>query len=851
MIYSKDIQDLYSEFHSSNSGLSESQVEANRKEFGENKLYERKRKHPIVVFLEQFKDLIVLILIIAAVISMFSGHVESTIVIFAVLILNAIMGAVQTINAEKSLDSLKNLSAPTAKVVRNGEKSSILASELVVGDIILLEAGDIVPSDGRIIDNFSLQVNESALTGESESVIKNIEKLPPDSIALGDQKNMVFSSSLVTYGRAYVIITSVGVKTELGKIAELMNNTTKRKTPLQVTIDNFSKNYSIGILVLCGIILAINIYRGTSFLDAMLFAVALAVAAVPEALSSVITISLAIGTKKMAEQHAIIKELKAVEGLGCVSIICSDKTGTLTQNKMTVTDTYIYNDSDSKNHDNLLICSILCNDTHFIEGDPVGDPTETCLVNYYVKQKENYEEMLSRFPRVSELPFDSDRKLMSTLHNIDGISVMYTKGAFDVMIEHVVNLSEDEIQTIREKNQEFSMNGLRVLGFGYKILPENTKTLSFEDENDFNFIGLIAMMDPPREETAQAVTDCISAGITPIMITGDHKITATAIAKSIGIINSDDDISITGPELDEMSEEELHDKISKIKVYARVSPNNKIRIVNAWQDLGQIVAMTGDGVNDAPALKSADIGIAMGITGTDVSKDASSMILTDDNFATIISSVLNGRNIYENIKSAITFLLSGNAGAILVVLFATFANLPNPFTPVHLLFINLITDSLPALALSMEPSNPKLIYNKPRKRDESILTRSTVISITIQGILIGIGTSIAFQIGLGYNVDVAMTMAFATLCLARLWHGFSVRGKESIFKLGLFTNMYTIGAFVGGTLLLSAVLFIPFMQYVFGIATLTLAQVGYIVLFSFLPTMIMQIYKMVKDSSAN
>ncbi len=849
MIYSKNVQDLYSKFNSSISGLTENQVELNRAEFGENKLYERKQKHPIVIFFEQFKDLIVLILIIAAVISMFSGHVESTIVIFAVLILNAIMGAVQTIKAEKSLDSLKNLSAPTAKVIRNGEKTSILASELVVGDLILVEAGDIIPSDGRIVENFSLQVNESALTGESESVIKNTDMLPSEPIALGDQKNMVFSSSLVTYGRAYVIITSVGIKTELGKIAELMNNTAKRKTPLQVTIDNFSKNYSIGILVLCALILGINIYRGAAFLDAMLFAVALAVAAVPEALSSVITISLAIGTKKMADQHAIIKELKAVEGLGCVSIICSDKTGTLTQNKMTVTDTYILDNSEPRALDNLLLCSILCNDTHYIEGDPVGDPTETSLVSYYVKERDNYAEMLSRFPRVSELPFDSDRKLMSTLHTIYDNTVMYTKGALDVMIEHVTNLSDEEIQTIKEKNREYSMNGLRVLGFGYKILRQNTNTLSFEDEKDFNLIGLIAMMDPPRVETAQAVTDCLNAGITPIMITGDHKITATAIAKTIGIINSDDDIAITGPELDEMSDEDLKEKISKIKVYARVSPNNKIRIVNAWQDLGKIVAMTGDGVNDAPALKSADIGIAMGITGTDVSKDASSMILTDDNFATIIASVLNGRNIYENIKSAITFLLSGNAGAILVVLFATFADLPNPFTPVHLLFINLITDSLPALALSMEPSNPQLIYNKPRSRDESILTKSTVIAIVIQGILIGIGTSIAFAIGLGHDIDVAMTMAFATLCLARLWHGFSVRGKESIFKLGLFTNMYTIGAFVAGSLLLAAVLFIPFMQYVFGIAVLTAAQVGYIVLFSFLPTFIMQLYKVIKDTS--
>lgn len=851
MFYRKKVEDLYSEFNSSPKGLSDEQVKLNREKYGLNKLAEKAKKSVLQIFAEQFKDLLVVILIVAAIISMFAGNIESTIVIIAVIILNSILGTVQTVKAEKSLDSLKKLSSPTAKVIRNGMTLEIPAEEIVVGDIIKLEAGDIVPSDGRIIESYSLKINESALTGESEAVEKDAKVIDSDKVALGDQSNMVFSSSLVTYGRGIAIITSVGNQTEIGKIADLISNTAERKTPLQVNMDNFSKKLSIIIMIICAIVFGLSIYRGETLLDAMLFAVALAVAAIPEALSSIITISLAIGTSRMAKENAIIKQLKAVEGLGCVSIICSDKTGTLTQNKMTVEDTFCY----PANKDRLLLSSILCNDTVLIDGSTIGDPTETAFVHYYLMMKNDYEEQMTSLPRIAELPFDSDRKLMSTVHNVDSETLMFTKGAPDVLIERctfILNeegdrifLTDAEKEVIVNQNKQYSENGLRVLAFAQKPVSADID-LSFDDENELTFIGLIAEMDPPRDESAQAVADCIKAGIKPIMITGDHKVTASAIAKKIGILQ-DGDMAVTGPELDDMSEEELIEKLPHISVYARVSPDNKIRIVKTWQKLGNIVAMTGDGVNDAPALKQADVGIAMGITGTEVSKDAASMILTDDNFATIIKSVLNGRNVYANIKNAIKFLLSGNAAGIFAVLYASIMALPAPFAAVHLLFINLITDSLPALAISMEPSNKELIKDKPRKADESILTKSFITEVGLQGLLIAVATVIAFNYGLETDTVTGMTMAFATLCLARLWHGFNSRGKQSIFKLGLTTNMYTIGAFVVGFALLCCLLFIPALATAFTIAPITKVQFGVIMVLAVLPTVVIQIVKVMMD----
>ncbi|SFE47434.1 Ca2+-transporting ATPase [Peptostreptococcaceae bacterium pGA-8] len=857
MYYSKEAKEVLSQLNSSTSGLTDEAVIANRDAYGENKLYEKKKKSLPAIFFEQFKDFLVIILIIAAIISMATKNAESAAVICVVLILNAVLGTVQYVKAEKSLDSLKNLSAPMAKVIRNGIKLEIPAVELVVGDIITLEAGDIVPGDGRIVDNFSLKVNESALTGESESVDKSSEVITSEQVALGDQINMVFSGSLVTYGRATVVVTAVGLGTELGKIARLMNDVEEKKTPLQVTMDKFSRTLSIGIIILCGLIFALNVYRGMAITDSMLFAVALAVAAIPEALSSIITISLAIGTSRMADENAIIKQLSAVEGLGSVSIICSDKTGTLTQNKMTVENTYCKNSDDEKM---LLTASILCNDTSIIDGLTTGDPTETALVDYYMKSHSDYEKIKEMYPRIGEIPFDSDRKLMSTMHLIDGELVLFTKGALDVMLDRTSNLSEADKEAIRQINFDWSNQGLRVLAFAKKILAREDN-LGLDDEFDLEFIGLMSEMDPPRVESAKAVADCLAAGIKPIMITGDHKVTASAIARKIGIMK-DGDLAITGPELEAMSDDELMEKLASISVYARVSPTDKIRIVKAWQSLDNIVAMTGDGVNDAPALKNADVGVAMGITGTEVSKDAASMILTDDNFATIIKSVLNGRNIYANIKNAIKFLLSGNTAGIFVVLYAALTALPTPFSAVHLLFINLVTDSLPALAISMEPMNTRLIHEKPRPRNESILTGRSIAEIIIQGLLIGAATVCAFYIGLGQfpwelmgmkpvsgiiGKEVAMTMAFACLCLARLWHGFNSRGSASIFKLGVFTNIYTIGAFFVGAALLFIILVTPSFGRAFTIAPLSGEQMIALSILAIVPTILIQIYKIFVD----
>ena len=850
--YNKYIEDITEEFRTDlETGLTAKQVIENRKWHGENRLEEKAKKSHFRIFLEQFQDLMVILLIVAALISAATGSFESSIVIIVVLIMNATLGTVQTIKAEQSLESLKKLSSPSARVLRDGEQQSIDAAELVCGDIVILEAGDIIPGDGRLIECHSLKTNESSLTGESQSVEKHDGRLSAPSVALGDQTNMIFSGTLVTYGRGKAVVTGVGHSTELGRIANLMNDTSERKTPLQVSMDRFSKQLSIGIMIICAVVMLLSLYRGLPMIDALLFAVALAVAAIPEALSSIITISLAIGTARMADQNAIIKNLDAVEGLGCVSVICSDKTGTLTQNKMTVD--YVGPWGDRR--EEMLRASILCNDSAFVNGNLVGDPTETAFVTYYQKDHEDYDAVRETLWRRSEVPFDSDRKLMSTLHKVDGQYIMYTKGALDVILARASNLSPEEIEQINRLNTELSGNGLRVLAFARRVFTDSVE-LTTNDEYDLEYIGLMAEVDPPREESTQAVLDCIQAGIKPIMITGDHPVTASAIARRIGIMR-DGDMALTGPELDALSEDDLSRILSRVSVYARVSPDNKIRIVRAWQEAGAIVAMTGDGVNDGPALKSADVGVAMGITGTEVAKDSASMILTDDNFATIIKSVLNGRNIYNNIKNAIKYLLSGNASGILAVLYASLAALPMPFTAVQLLFINLITDSLPALAISMEPSNPALLSEKPRPRTESVLNRPALLSIGTTGILIAIATIVAFHIGLGsfrnlfagdaadFGSVTASTMAFSTLCLARLWHGFNCRGNESIFRLGITRNLFSIGAFVLGAALLHMLLLVPAFSGLFSVATLNPALLFWVWILAFLPTAVIQIRRIV------
>ena len=852
-------------------GLTAAQVEERTREHGKNVLQETKKKSAFQVFLEQFKDLLVIILIVAALISMVSGNVESTVVIFAVIIMNAILGTIQHEKAEKSLDSLKSLSSPIAKVMRGGKKMEIDSRDVVPGDILLLEAGDLVVADGRVLESYSLQVNESSLTGESTNVDKKAVQLEEDKVALADQVNMVFSSSLVTLGRGVVVVTGTGMNTEIGKIASLMNATKEKKTPLQVSLDQFSSKLAAVIMVISGIVFLLSLYRQMPILDSLMFAVALAVAAIPEALGSIVTIVQAMGTQKMAAENAIIKDLKAVESLGCVSVICSDKTGTLTQNKMTVQEIYMDEKlvpSDALKMEGtvaryLIYSALLANDAAFTDGKMIGDPTEFALIDMGRKAGVDENIIRGELPRMGEIPFDSDRKLMSTRHMIFGKDTLLTKGAVDVLLPRITRIltsegvrpvQESDRRKILEQNMAFSTQGLRVLAFAYREMGEK-EALTLADEQDYTFIGLTAMMDPPRPESRNAVLNAKKAGIKPVMITGDHKVTASAIARKIGILD-EDGLAVEGLELDQMDDGELADKLERISVYARVSPEHKIRIVEAWQNKGRIVAMTGDGVNDAPALKKADIGVAMGITGTEVSKDAAAMILTDDNFATIIKAVANGRNVYRNIKNSIKFLLSGNMAGILSVLYTSLMGLPVPFAPVHLLFINLLTDSLPAIAIGMEPAEPGLLEQPPRDPKEGILTRDFLTDIGVQGALIAVFTMLSYYTGLyqpGFNGTpgnqaVASTMAFATLTLARLCHGFNCRSQHSIMRLKLMSNPWSVMAFEAGVVLLAAVLFVPGLQTLFSVADLSVRQLLTILIFAVVPTLIIQAVKTIREA---
>ena len=881
-------------------GIDSGEAQQRLKEYGENVLEEAGRLQWWQVFLAQFKDLLVIILIGAAAVSMLTGDPESAMVIFAVLLLNAVLGTVQHQKAEKSLDSLKRLSSPEARVLRDGRSMTIPSALVVPGDILLLETGDMVAADGRLLEVYGLTVNESSLTGESLGVEKHTGavKARERTVALADRTNMVFSGSLVTSGRAVAVVTATGMNTEIGKIAVLMNGTKEQKTPLQVSLDRFSGHLAIAIIAICGLVFLLSLYRREPVLDALMFAVALAVAAIPEALSSIVTIVQAMGTQKMAREQAIIKDLKAVESLGCVSVICSDKTGTLTQNRMDVEQVYInhtqqqpsWMENETRRNDVrlLLMAAVLNNNASGQDGDPM----ETALFNMAREAGLIPEQVRLQSPRKGEIPFDSRRKLMTTINEIEGSDIVFVKGAVDVLLKKCTRLanpaagqkagtagpgagaaipsrtlSSSDRQRILDQNSRWSARGLRVLAFACRPLNEAGKengnsgyaeakagnsreqsSLSGRLEDDLVFLGLTAMMDPPRPESRQAVASARQAGIRPVMITGDHKVTAMSIAERIGIF-APGNMAVTGAELDRMEEEDLNRNLEHISVYARVSPEHKIRIVRAWQNRGHIVAMTGDGVNDAPALKKADIGVAMGITGTEVSKDAASMILADDNFATIIKAVSNGRNVYRNIKNSIQFLLSGNMAGIFCVLYTSLLSLPLPFKPVHLLFINLITDSLPAIAIGMEPPEEGLLKEPPRNPKEGILTASFIRDILVQGALIAAATMWAYTTGLHEGgAGRACTMAFSTLTLARLFHGFNCRSSHSIIRLGLGSNLYSVMAFQLGVVLLAAVLFVPGLQIMFAAADLSLSQLTTLAAAAFLPTLVIQIHKILRES---
>lgn len=871
MHYKKESSDVLNEVGSNINGISDQEAKIRLEKNGFNELKEGNKVPIWKMFLENFKDPLVIILLIAAIVQIFLGEFVESLIIFVVVILNALLGVTQTRKAESSLDSLKKLSSPNAKVLRDGKKKTIPVREIVVGDIVFLEAGDYIPADGRLIEAQSLKVVEGMLTGEAEAVLKHSDKIE-EEVGIGDQRNMVFSGATVVYGRGTLVVTETGMNTEVGKVATLLESAGNKQTPLQEKLDDFGKKLGIIIMILAAAIFIIQVIRGyidgenmkNLIFNSFMFAIAVAVAAIPEALSSIVTIVLAVGTKDMAKKQAIIRKLPAVETLGSTSVICTDKTGTLTQNKMTVVDFFMYGvnkakveekNNNSSQVEAMDLSSTLCNDSEVTEtGKEIGDPTEIALLRFAEKRGIDYKVLREKYDRLSEIPFDSDRKLMSTVNSINGNAIMFTKGAPDVVFARsntVLNNGEVEEMTeeikneYRKVNEDFSNRALRVLAFAVKDVPDENFVPCLEDETEMTLVGLMAMIDPPREQVYDAVKEATGAGIKTVMITGDHKTTASAIAREIGIM-SEDDISLTGKELDELSDIELKEKLEHITVYARVSPENKIRIVKAWQEKGYITAMTGDGVNDAPALKQANIGIGMG-SGTDVAKDASAMILTDDNFATIVSAVEIGRTVYSNIKKAITYLFAGNLGAIIAILFAVFVNWSNPFSALQLLFINLINDSLPAIALGLEMAEPNIMKEKPRDVNEGILAGGTWQAVITRGIIIGVFVILAQYVGNLTSPMLGEAMAFSTVTLARIFQTLPARSNyEPVLKVGLFKNKYVIGAIIVCLCLYSIVL-IPGVRGIFDIPdSFGLLQLGICLAFAIISALIMDISKLFK-----
>ncbi|MGO2631432.1 MAG: cation-translocating P-type ATPase [Lactococcus lactis] len=839
--YNQSVNEVLEETKSQFEGLSPKEVENRQAKDGFNELKEKKKTSTWELFIDTLKAPMVIILLLVAFVQLFLGEFVESLVIFIVLMINSVVAVVQTKRAESSLDALRQMSAPSAKVLRNGEKTSIPARELVVGDIVSLEAGDFIPADGRLIDVQNLRVEEGMLTGESEPVEKFSDVIEGE-VALGDRKNMVFSSSLVVYGRADFLVTAIAEQTEIGKIAQMLETAEAKQTPLQQKLEKFGKQLGWAILALCALIFAVQILRlfttnqtadmQKAVLDSFMFAVAVAVAAIPEALSSVVTIVLSVGTNKMAKQHAIMRNLPAVETLGSTSVICTDKTGTLTQNKMTVVDSFLptqgskeLTDLTQADQKLLLNAMVLCNDSSFSqEGQLLGDPTEVALIAYSDKIGYPYQDLREKSPRLAEFPFDSERKLMSTINDFEGQKTIFVKGGPDVLFNRcnqvfldgkVQEFTPELKEKFQAQNEAFSQKALRVLAYAYKPVSDNKTELTLTDENDLILIGLSAMIDPPREAVYDSIAEAKKAGIKTIMITGDHKTTAQAIAKDIGLMN-EGDMALTGQELDALTEDELRENLEKISVYARVSPENKIRIVRAWQNEHQVTAMTGDGVNDAPALKQANIGIAMG-SGTDVAKDASSMILTDDNFVSIVSAVSIGRVVYDNIKKSISYLFSGNLGAIIAIVFALVVGWVNPFTALQLLFINLVNDSVPAIALGMEKAEPDVMEKAPRQLNEGIFANGLMRVILIRGSLIGIAAIISQYVGQKTSPEMGVAMAFTTLILARTLQTFAARSNsQNILKLGFTTNKYVLMA-VTFCLALYSLTTLPFLREIFSI----------------------------------
>lgn len=842
-------------------GLSTEQVKKLQAQYGQNKLKEKKKKTTMQRFLDQFKDVMILILIAAAIVSFVIACVEKNpgeffepALILLIVILNAIMGVVQESKAEKALDALKNMSAPHARVIRDGKETVIDASMLVPGDIIKLEAGDFVPADARLIESTSLKSEESALTGESVPSEKDALAIVDENAPIGDRANMVFSGCSITYGNATAVVVQTGMDTQMGKIANLLNDETDTQTPLQQKLSQLGKYLGIVALIACGIIFVIGLINDINPLDIFMTAVSLAVSAIPEGLPAIVTIVLSIGVQRMVKKNALIRRLPAVETLGSASIICSDKTGTLTQNRMTLTKAYVdakeivdITDNNDEDIKKLLMYGTLCSDGSVVFGDGkqqhIGDPTETSIVFAAHRNGMEKEELNKKYPRIDGIPFDSDRKLMTSINLIDDKNVVIVKGAFDMMASRCVS---GDLEKAKMLTEQMSENALRVLAVGYKVIDTIPQTLKSEEiENGLTFMGLVGMIDPPREEAKAAVATCRQAGIKPVMITGDHVVTATAIAKELGIY-LDGDMAITGAQLDDMTDSQLDSMVEKISVYARVSPENKIRIVKAWQKKGQVVSMTGDGVNDAPALKAADIGCAMGITGTDVAKGAADMTLTDDNFATIVDAVREGRGIYSNIKKVVGFLLGTNIGEVIAVFVAMLLWHVTPLLSMQLLMINLVTDSLPAIALGMEAVESDIMDRKPKPKNEGIFAHGLGVRIVLQGIMFAILVLIGFRVGLNVTGEIAggQTLAFMVLALSQVIHSYNMRSDKSLFKIGPFKNKTLNLSVLASLLVMAIVLFTP-VGIAFEVIILPIELYLLGVGLAFVPVVIMEISKAV------